>query len=806
MTTLSSLNLTKRQVKKLKERGIYSIEQLTKISGEELVVNYRYTNNSVRQISLALQEIGFSLKKSAIDVANLVTVDALIKTHLLPNIKVYSSFFLNEMWDTYFIEFNGKRYIHQDNIPRIKACIIESFRLKNELDAKGEPDFRVAYRWGIERSKFREEIESGIWDEFIIGKRDAVHGGETTYYFNSEALNKLEVNDLPTLTPKIPNANYSVLKEWRLKGWIVQPERYKGTRLWELSDLKKQVINAKKIAEERIGLPARLDGYAIEELVGPSISSIIEVYLEERRIGNPIIDPWFGNRYGKINDLEQHRLQLHRAIYKMICYDAEIIGYEEVNQRNTFRQLNKEEEKRFIDARHNFSIREIEKKHIDAVRRGIKSDYVWHKTASIFLKPFILWQFKNIELEVDETVERERLIFLNAKKKIRSVIEKLTFEKPEPEYKRTKVFLSREENILIFDFLKKVNTAHATAWLCGSLAGIRPEEISQLKIEYFSNPITGESWLDDDGYLKPDPRIKTFYNDDGTVDENYGYVRLFLPSRASKDQNAPSDEQLGTLIPPALVNQINKYLREEIYSVCSRRGMGYLFRRVNALHVSRLKGHYSFIYTQREKMTFLPPIKRKSLILKDARRCMNNTINRGIVNVPGINQMILLRAAQVQMRHKQNGMIGAISEVHYTEKITDAEYVAVISNTIEYPLNRKELIKWELEKGYRTPEEIPDDLKSEIFVTNAVTASSVKQGIEVAQVVVPEQAIILQNLYQDLNDEFNRLNGILLLPTRKRKQSLAELNMTADVLYEKMYELENKMNVIKREISQNRGA
>lgn len=696
-------------------------------------------------------------------------------------------------------------------IPEVKMASIKKlmdfYLEKNKKLKKNQKlttDEWIARSWRIPLDEIIKRIEDGKYQDLIVDESISEISGRTVYYLDSKKVEDLKINTLPALSKKIEYPKYVTLQLYARLGYIKQPEKYKGTHLWDYDDLLKQLPNALKMAGEKVYVSPRKNlGGTFEELLGDDIMEYVENYLDERRLGTVLIDPWFGNRYGKITDIEQHRIQLHRAIYKIICNRAGIKGYEQVNARNTFRELTEIEMDKFQTIRDAFDVSTVTAKDIEAVRKGINSDNVWYKTATIYLKPFMCYVFRNIEDAVDETNEEEKLEFFNTKKIFKRVVEKLTIAQHEPETRRVKVFLTREENIKIFNYLEGINLTHATAWMISFLAGIRPEELNNIRLEYFRNPLTGQSWLDEEGYLKPDPGIKTYYNQDGTVDESYGYVRLFLPAKATKKQKSQSDTILGTVFVPALVQQINKYLSEELYSVCEKRGYGYLFRRINQNPESKLKSYFTFINDQRKNMPFLSDVQKEWLILKDGRRSMNNMILKGIIDDDNISQMEVLRAAQVQMRHKQRGLTGSISETNYAQTISNEDYVKIISETLEYPIDLVELIKWEIDKGYRSDGDIPSEYADKIKGI-AQIKQQFEENTKAAKEPVNDQLVSLIELLEGLQNEFEELNTILLLPTKKQKEKLKSLGQTQASIIEYMSDLEEQINIVKNKITKAR--
>jgi hypothetical protein len=97
--------------------------------------------------------------------------------------------------------------------------------------------------------------------------------------------------------------------------------------------------------------------------------------------------------------------------------------------------------------------------------------------------------------------------------------------------------------------------------MIGYFASLRPSEVLRLEVNDFL--------LNEHGFLDTDIN---------------GYGRLFLPASKSKQARFPSpiwegtESERGTLIVPALVQQINLYLEKLLYDNQKETGKGYLFR------------------------------------------------------------------------------------------------------------------------------------------------------------------------------------------------------------------------------------
>lgn len=287
-----------------------------------------------------------------------------------------------------------------------------------------------------------------------------------------------------------------------------------------------------------------------------------------------------------------------------------------------------------------------------------------------------------------------------------------------PPVEKIKAFLTREQCIDVYNLLlsnprSSFPLKNATMWLICTTMGIRPEEILLLRIEDFL--------LDENGFLT-------------TNDFNWGVLNV--RKEASKGEKSPSSHrECKTPIPFTVVNLINNYLTW-LYQKQGRhvaRGRGYLFRTHIQNVESRLKASSNQAINQITPfLNFLTPDQKKDFEFKAGRRSLNTFFVKAIDVVPEIlGNWKLEKARQHQMRHSGDGYTHSLTKVqqaktgsrHYTEDISAEDYYAVLEYIITFPWNKKELILWEIEKGYRNldNEVLNIDFKDDAEKTNFAT-------------------------------------------------------------------------------------
>lgn len=276
-----------------------------------------------------------------------------------------------------------------------------------------------------------------------------------------------------------------------------------------------------------------------------------------------------------------------------------------------------------------------------------------------------------------------------------------------------KSFLTREQCIEVYELLisdprSSLSLKYATIWKMSCITGIRPEELCLLRINDFL--------LDDSGFLKTN---------------KLGWGWVYVRREISKMEQCPSShEECKTPIPENLVNDINNYLCW-LYQKQGRlieKGRGYLFRPRPQLPET---SHTSSLGTKAFKrivkfLDFLTYEQQRDFQIKTGRHSLNTMFVEAVDVIPEkLKNWKLERVRQHQMRHKGDKHTEEIQKVqqaktgrnHYTKDITAEEYYGTLDYVITYPWDKRELILWEIEKGYRDPEtdiDINIDFKNEL--------------------------------------------------------------------------------------------
>jgi len=247
---------------------------------------------------------------------------------------------------------------------------------------------------------------------------------------------------------------------------------------------------------------------------------------------------------------------------------------------------------------------------------------------------------------------------------------------------KNKAFLTREQMIRTKQILLNDPRSHdpfkfATMWQLCCVTGLRPYEVTKLRIEHFK--------LDGDGFL---------------ITNHRGWGELHLPTKASKHERSPSHPVFGTPVPKGTVQQINEYLRR-LYSRQKNEpvGVGYMFRPDDMFTESGYKTSLmSSITRVKNQLDFLPKEQRRDFELKAARRSMNNLIDGIDVKFHNdrLNGRIQKVAGDIQMRHQIAG--DDVGDKHYTAPISADDLYEVLDATISFPWNLRELEEWEIQK------------------------------------------------------------------------------------------------------------
>ncbi|MGE8205857.1 hypothetical protein ACQKP0_14975 [Heyndrickxia sp. NPDC080065] len=456
--------------------------------------------------------------------------------------------------------------------------------------------------------------------------------------------------------------------------------------------------------------------------------NIISEYLEFRKKGGVVSFNGFkAKKYISNIDVQLHLLkgQIGSMFFRIICGRCSIDS-----SKSHYEELTEDEKKRFNpDVFSHQDIKEEDYFYLDNKRSPSTLHSIYKE-----VKPFFYWILSKLDKEAD--IDKEKFEkFRTVQKNTISFLDQ--FPTNESEYPihveikhKVKSFLTREQMIIVRDLLLNHIRSHnplrdSCAWQLSCSTGIRPEELVNLRIEYFH--------IDEQGFIK--------------INEK-GWGILNLPASASKQGRSPSHPLYKTLVSNDTVAILNRYLKN-LYSKQEKsvpRGKGYLFRPdINEIHLPYKTNFMKPIIRKiKTKLHFLDLDQRKDFELKAARRSMNNLIMgpRVKLNKSELDKDILEIAANYQMRHKPRL---SISKKHYTEMISEDEFYEVLEHTIGFPWSTKSLNNWEIQYGYKNEDE---NTISKPHLVN----SAIEKDIEISENT-------LNKIVLELNSQLEKLTS-----------------------------------------------
>ena len=295
------------------------------------------------------------------------------------------------------------------------------------------------------------------------------------------------------------------------------------------------------------------------------------------------------------------------------------------------------------------------------------------------LKPYLYWILKKKErIEKDsESIDKNLRKIQVQYEDVLSALEvtDISITNPIP-----KIFLTRTEILQVGDVLLryggKNSLRYYTMWMLSSFTGVRPEEMLDLRFEYFDLNELGEI----------------------EVDTN-GYGRLHIPKHASKMEVSPSHRLYGTLIVPSVVKVLNAYFRD-VYEQTGYIGKGFVFPKLinnpsgtRSIEDLKLNTYTPWIQKFSGLFTFLPFKKREHINLKTGRRSMNNIIrNHTALNNPYLNEFDRYSVALIHMRHAGDK---DVNTANYTDQLSFDKYLEIVDRALNFPWNLEKLDEWE---------------------------------------------------------------------------------------------------------------
>lgn len=471
----------------------------------------------------------------------------------------------------------------------------------------------------IKQSDLIFEVNTGAWDKEIYDVAFTANKGRYMYFFSKEKLKSRKLQTITMIAASL-GIHSSTLYRYINEGDLIQPDELKGTRWWDIYEIKKEIYQIQDKYHQRLG-GGKKELYAFDYL-GHDLQILIEAYLEYRKEVRRFrsLD---GFHYSIIlpKRIDFYKNEISIVFFKMIC------GRCGINIQK-MRDLNDVEIKKY-DPRVLLPL-QVEQRDIVFMKKGWDERTIERRGS--YLRPFVSWVLKQKKLNTDDYDNDQNRDYRMTEKKIEYLLEFMPYT-TEHELVNKKVYLTRKQIIIAYNKILKNPLSHknfenAVLWMFSCFTGVRPEEILEVKISHFD--------LD---------HAKQFLK----VDKD-GYGVLRLPAAVTKGGYSWSHLEYGTLIVPELVEKLNKYLRK-LYKYQEAGSDGYIFRpKLNTPNKNYSKCP-EWIKRVRETFDFLPKESRKFVEIKTGRRSMNQIIRKQTLLDDVLLDNSRIRAAEIQMRH-----------------------------------------------------------------------------------------------------------------------------------------------------------
>ncbi|USK30838.1 hypothetical protein LIT32_12370 [Bacillus sp. CMF21] len=665
--------------------------------------------------------------------------------------------------------FHNARYVIRESDAEIIKEELE--KIKNASKNKEIiADYFFAKILDIPLEDLTPELINGKWSDCIELIRPSFNAKDLRpmYFLNKKkAISKLEYLPLRQVANLIdePWAN---LQNYAKKGYL-KPSKVECDRhLWKVEDVVQQLPSIKAAAWERV-IAYKGDEKMIPwNRLSDEQKLSIENYLDDRKKSKPII--WEDRKHyhkGFIKpekEAEKQRQTLAQFFVKVI------------DGRSIRRGL-------FDNTQLDMELYDISKEDIRHFEKGYQPTTLFKKKQVII--PFLYWLLMQVEEQypLHRINQNQSEKYLLSRSKLLSAINQFSSVEPIVE-SRGKVYLTRKEILMIYrailtefpKFGTKEHLKYATMWMCGAFAGIRPEEISELRIKHFI--------LDDNGLLK--------------AVNGKGYGILKLPASASKGMYSPSHPKLGTLIVPTLRIQINCYLKE-LYKI-QVPGEGYLFRPFHLKkHVETKQGAaptFKWVRVYKHLFDFLTSNQINDFQFKNSRHSMNNLFDK--TGLHSDLETVKDRAAQVHMRHNIKMKSGSVRETSYTDEISPIHYFKVIDEVLNFPWDIGALEEWENQKGYNTVSSFDTEDASLLYNFNeedfGINNESIEDVSSSLLADLKKEKKSKELSAEENKQELQKLNEQLNL---YRKSTAKKLNVSALDKAKKTKELTDKIQWLK---------
>jgi integrase len=528
------------------------------------------------------------------------------------------------------------------------------------------------------------QVEFGVWDgKFIKLPKVTPPTREEQNHYNYFFIRSLTVQNYKTITAiakRTKIVTRETLMSYAKKGLLPQPEHLKGSNLFDEAEVIKllpRLRDSQLLSRTEKIRNSKVTSYS---LLNVKQQMAIDEYLEYRKKGGKINFNGFRSKQKIANPdrtLKVMKEIISSAFVLIISgrcrLEEEVIKNQKL-QEHLLEKFNPDAFEFLLVSIHDFfSISsQREERTLTSYLQQLRPFYYYH-----------LQMLKSRAI-VNEKKHRE---FLSLENSIDDFLDQFPRFSDEwyviDESKATKSFLTPEQMIIVkhlilSDPVSKDPIKNATMWQLGCSTAVRPEEMQNIRIEYFD--------LDISGFLKLNDR---------------GWGCLRIPAKDTKQERSPSHPIYGTIIPVDTVKQINEYLGQlyQKQGPLNPKGKGYLFRPNYAnpdLQYTSIDK--DFIVRIRPFLTFLNEDQRDNFVLKSSRHSMNNFISNTFLHVEHLNGQKQKWAAQYQMRHKPEGTTG---DKFYSDLLSKDDFYQALELTINFPWELEKLEQWEIKYGYK---------------------------------------------------------------------------------------------------------
>jgi|GEM_PF-3246616 len=652
--------------------------------------------------------------------------------------KCFNYLIQQEPFDTFLVKDGANCFIQSEVIPLIKEYYTQNSEAYLYYKSKPEytPAYHVACMLNISLRELVGQIGDGKWEGKYVGvpkcssPSPANSDIKLNYFFIRPSILENRYNTLKQISKKTNLIALSRLIFYKQAGLLPQPPHLVGTNLYDEKEILEIIPILKMKIKEKFAKQAGKNLQNAFDLLNKKQQEAISKYIQFRANGGVIDYSGFRSTQQIANKdvtLDYMKRTISSAFVLII---AGRCGIEEDFHKNPL-QKNRIPEDFNPDVFDIYKISQDDYFFLSTKRKGnTLISYLNH------LRPFYFYLLDKLEEDaVDDPedfrnfsrIKRKVLKFLHQFPRKVSDLNKADINK------RTKTFLTREQMVLIKQYLLEDIRArdplkNATMWQLACTTGVRPEELHKLKINHFR--------LNAEGYLE--------------TDENSWGI-LILPADISKQGNSPSHPDYHTPVPPEMVRQLNLYL-SFIYRKQGKsnpKGKGFLFRPDYALpeYQYRKPIVFDFINRLRPRLDFLDDIRKHDFIFKASRHSLNNTIMRSFIkdDVP-LNDLAKRTAADHQLRHKPTRSVG---EEFYLSEITKEQFYQVLDATINFPWNLEKLKVWEEERGYRLGEMV---LEVESYTDNLYDENPERKQLQEQLLNIDSELIQIQQKPKNMTE------------------------------------------------------